>query len=601
MRRLTWSRRATIGLVALLIAGLVVPPTRAPAADGSSAMVDVAVVRSADDAEELASGYLDTTSSDLELAVERVPQTIGLRFVGLPIPPNATITAAWIQFTVDEVSTGPASLTIRAHDTANPAAFSGTRGITSRATTAASVAWTPAPWPTVGAAATDQRTPDLSPVLQAIINRPDWTTGNPLALILSGTGTRTAESFNGTAAPVLHLQWTTGTPTTTTTTTTTVPTTTTTTTIPANQPPSVVASASPTVSGGTSTLEAQVSDDGLPNPPGATSVLWEQIDGPATATITDPHSAVTTAVLLSEGEYRFSATASDGELTTVKVAVATVSPAAAGSTRIAVIGDWGGQPDRQLMVRNMIDAWGPSAVVTVGDNIYWNGGFDQVVGQYYHQYIGGYTGAYGAGSPFNRFFPALGNHDYTDGGLGNYLGFFDLPGPGVSTTGTSGNERYYDVRLGGVHIFVVNSNPEEPNGLTPTSTQGQWLQAALQGSDAEWKLVVFHHPPYSSMPGKTSSWMDWPFREWGADLVLSGHAHVYERLRADGLDYVITGLGVNNTPLDNPTIPESQAFWSEDAPGALFIVACPGALHLDFRPVGYGIVDSYTIGSGSCP
>ena len=485
------------------MAGLIIPPTTAPAADGSSHSFDVAVGVSSDDAEELVSGWLDTSSSDLELAVERVPQTIGLRFTGLPIPPGATITAAWIQFTVDEVSTGPADLLIRAQDAANPTTFTGTGRITSRATTAASVAWAPAPWPTVGAAGTEQRTPDLSPLIQAVVGRPDWTTGNALALILTGTGTRTAESSNGTAAPTLHLQWTTGTP----TTTTTIPATTTTTTIPATT----------------------------------------------------------------------------------------------GSLRVAVIGDWGGQPARQLAVRNMIDAWGPDAVVTVGDNVYWAGGYDQIVGQFYHHYIGGYAGNYGAGSAVNRFFPALGNHDYSDGGLANYLEFFDLPGSDAASTATSGNERYYDVRIGRIHVFVVNSNPQEPDGLTPITAQGQWLQGALRGSDAEWKLVVFHHPPYTSLPGKTAAWMRWPFRDWGADLVLSGDAHVYERLHANGLDYVISGLGVNNTPLDNPTIPESRAFWSEDAPGALFIVACPGALELEFRPVGYGIVDSYTIGSGSCP
>ena len=59
--------------------------------------------------------------------------------------------------------------------------------------------------------------------------------------------------------------------------------------------------------------------------------------------------------------------------------------------------------------------------------------------------------------------------------------------------------------------------------------------------------------------------------------------------------------GLNNTPLSNPTIPESQAFWSQDTPAALFIEACPGALHMELHPVGYGVIDPYTIGSGTCP
>ncbi|MEX1207138.1 MAG: metallophosphoesterase [Acidimicrobiia bacterium] len=265
-----------------------------------------------------------------------------------------------------------------------------------------------------------------------------------------------------------------------------------------------------------------------------------------------------------------------------------------------MIGDWGGVPARQQAVRDMIYSWAADAVVTVGDNIYWDGGYDIVVGTYYHDYIGDYQGAFGAGSPYNRFFPALGNHDYSDGGLAAYLAFFDLPGGGVTTSGTSGNERYYDARIGPAHFFFLNSNQQEPDGLTPATTQGLWLQSALASSEARWKVVVFHHPPYSSIPGKTSTWMRWPFAAWGADLVLSGDAHVYERLEADGLTYVVSGLGVNNTAFDGPTILESQAFWSEDAPGALFVTACETSLHMEFRPVGYGVVDSHTLGSGSC-
>jgi hypothetical protein len=150
-------------------------------------------------------------------------------------------------------------------------------------------------------------------------------------------------------------------------------------------------------------------------------------------------------------------------------------------------------------------------------------------------------------------------------------------------------------------VFVVNSNSEEPDGLTPTTVQGQWLQNALASSDAEWNIVVFHHPPYASLPGKTAQWMRWPFRAWGADLVLSGDAHAYERLESGGLTYVINGLGLNNTTLDRPRIPESQAFWSQNTPASLLIEACPGSLHVELHPVGYAVVDRFTIGTGTCP
>ncbi|MEI2302524.1 hypothetical protein MKZ91_31295, partial [Ensifer sp. MJa1] len=65
------------------------------------------VVASADDAEERSSGSMSLNSSDLELTVDDgVGQTVGIRFIGIDIPKGAIITNAYIQFTVDEVSTG---------------------------------------------------------------------------------------------------------------------------------------------------------------------------------------------------------------------------------------------------------------------------------------------------------------------------------------------------------------------------------------------------------------------------------------------------------------------------------------------------------------
>jgi hypothetical protein len=53
--------------------------------------------------------------------------------------------------------------------------------------------------------------------------------------------------------------------------------------------------------------------------------------------------------------------------------------------------------------------------------------------------------------------------------------------------------------------------------------------------------------------------------------------------------------------VDDLSIPVAQAFWSQDTPAALLIEACPGALHMELHPVGYGVIDPFTIGSGTCP
>src|SRR4051794_29076508 len=85
------------------------------------------------------------------------------------------------------------------------------------------------------------------------------------------------------------------------------------------------------------------------------------------------------------------------------------------TTRFAVIGDFGSAGKNEQAVAEMVDGWKPEFIVTVGDNNYTLGlaeTIDANIGQYYHAYIGDYTGKYGAGSTENRFFPSLGNHDW---------------------------------------------------------------------------------------------------------------------------------------------------------------------------------------------
>jgi hypothetical protein len=74
----------------------------------------------------------------------------------------------------------------------------------------ASVGWTPVAWPTVRQAGPDQRTPNLATVIQEIVSRPGWASGNALALIITGTGTRTADSVEGGWGPILHIEYQTG-------------------------------------------------------------------------------------------------------------------------------------------------------------------------------------------------------------------------------------------------------------------------------------------------------------------------------------------------------------------------------------------------------
>src|SRR4051794_38411966 len=140
------------------------------------------------------------------------------------------------------------------------------------------------------------------------------------------------------------------------------------------------------------------------------------------------------------------------------------TPATPMLARFAVIGDFGVDTKDEAAVAKLVKGWRPDYIVTVGDNNYPNGEaatIDLNIGQYFHDYIGGYTGSYGAGSgTTNRFWPSLGNHDwYSATGAAPYLAYFPM---------LPGNGRYYDVAIGPVHFFSVDSDAHEPDGIDAT-------------------------------------------------------------------------------------------------------------------------------------
>jgi chitodextrinase len=186
------------------------PSSPASAQTPPCAGVQVRVAGNADDAEESASGSVSLTSSDLELTYDGSNQTIGMRFAALNIPPAATINKAYVQFQVDEPNSEATSLTIQGQAIDNAPTFTTAKtNISGRSRTAAAVPWTPPAWTVIGAAGPDQRTSDIRAVVQEIVSRPSWSAGNALAIIVIGTGHRTAEAYNGvpTAAPLLHVEY----------------------------------------------------------------------------------------------------------------------------------------------------------------------------------------------------------------------------------------------------------------------------------------------------------------------------------------------------------------------------------------------------------
>ncbi len=170
-----------------------------------------------DDAEESAAGVVNFTSTDLELTNDGAlgNQVVGLRFAGLAVPQGAVITDATIQFTTDEAQSEATVLSIAAEAADDAPAFAATTGnLSTRAVTSPAVLWQPAPWTTVGEAAAAQRTPNLAGILQKVVSRPGWASGNAVVILISGTGHRTAESYNlaGGTPPKLSVSFSTPSP-----------------------------------------------------------------------------------------------------------------------------------------------------------------------------------------------------------------------------------------------------------------------------------------------------------------------------------------------------------------------------------------------------
>jgi tartrate-resistant acid phosphatase type 5 len=254
--------------------------------------------------------------------------------------------------------------------------------------------------------------------------------------------------------------------------------------------------------------------------------------------------------------------------------------------RFAVIGDYGIAGPAEQSVAALVAGWDPDFVITAGDNNYPLGAaetIDDNIGQFYHPFIFPYTGGYGQGSTYNRFFPAPGNHDWYTPGMKAYLDYFSLPG----------NERYYDFRAGPVHFFALDSDPSEPDGVNADSVQAHWLKSALADEPGCWNLVYFHHPPYSSSAHGSTVYMQWPFANWGVTAVLSGHDHVYERIQWDGMLYFVDGLGGNSTYGFGTPVPGSIVRYNANW-GALLVTAGEDKIHYAFYAVDGTLIDDVT-------
>ncbi|KKM76026.1 hypothetical protein LCGC14_1384290, partial [marine sediment metagenome] len=277
----------------------------------------------------------------------------------------------------------------------------------------------------------------------------------------------------------------------------------------------------------------------------------------------------------------------------------------------AAFGDYGSGDQYEEYVADMVKGWNPDFIITTGDNNYGDVGVGDPdwasnTGDFYGSFIKETSDDRypEQTSPVQRFFPSVGNHDGyplsvsagTGGSIDGYVDYFHddpaggrLP-DGVHTTLSS----YYDFQWGPIHLFAVDS-------CSSLDAQQDWLRDGLANSTSDWKFVYFHHPPFSSGHGSNVA-MQWPFQQWGADAVFSGHDHTYERIILDGMPYFITGLGGRSRyGFVNP-IAGSEVRYSDNF-GSMRVTVDGGLATFEFLSIddgadganGGSVIDTFTI------
>lgn len=196
-----------------------------------------------------------------------------------------------------------------------------------------------------------------------------------------------------------------------------------------------------------------------------------------------------------------------------------------GSVKFAAIGDTGtGGKGQQQVADMMVRYWQAfpfEFVLMMGDNMY--GGespkdFEEKFSDVYKPLLDGKV----------KFYAALGNHDLA---LQAHYEKFNMEG-----------KEYYRFKKGNVSFYALNSTYLDKKQLN-------WLQEQLAQDTSEWKVCFFHHSPYSSAKSHGSDdglrkIVEPIFVQHGVNMVITGHDHVYERVKPQqGIYYFVSGAG----------------------------------------------------------
>jgi len=200
-------------------------------------------------------------------------------------------------------------------------------------------------------------------------------------------------------------------------------------------------------------------------------------------------------------------------------------PLKEGSVRFAVIGDTGsGSKEQRQVADEMVryrSAFPFEFVLMMGDNLYGSESakdFQSKFSDVYKPLLDSNV----------KFYASLGNHDLPI--QVNYE-YFNMNG-----------KEYYRFKKGNIAFYALNSTYMDKK-------QVQWLEDELAKDTSDWKITFFHHPPYSSASKHGSDKqlrevLEPIFVKYGVNVVLTGHDHVYERIKPQkGIYYFVSGAG----------------------------------------------------------
>ncbi|MEW6474911.1 MAG: metallophosphoesterase [Actinomycetota bacterium] len=249
-----------------------------------------------------------------------------------------------------------------------------------------------------------------------------------------------------------------------------------------------------------------------------------------------------------------------------------------GAGDIAQCGSSGPSASKAEATAKLLDAVprDPSTVVyTTGDNVYNDGTASEFKNCYDPTW----------GRHKDRTRPVPGNHDYNTAGASGYFGYFGAaagqPGKG-----------WYSYDLGAWHVVVLNSNCATVGGCGAGSAQERWLRADLAASPAVCTVAMWHHPRFNS--GRTHGnnlevaplWN--ALYDHGADVILNGHVHVYERFAPQRPDAVAdAAYGIRQFTVGTGGAP-GYAFQNTPQPNSeVRRTGTDGVLKLTLRADGY--------------